>query len=195
MSKPVRQIIQVRDEGNRRSKTKIIGFCSGLVGELGQVILSPVDTPETVAGMANSGGIDGKNNDAGTLSLVNGSVHVRIGRATAVKSVDAIGDHKDLTTGLSLRPPLDQVSHREVGAGRRTRIPQRQAQRLSCLRMVSRQVLNNLYRSLTHITNANGGRSRLRADEFPQILQLRIQAVIGSIIDQQKKFQPGMVSL
>src|SRR5437588_1388153 len=195
MSKPVRQIIQVRDEGNRRSKTKIIGFRSGLVGELRQVILSPVDAPETVAGMANPWGIDGINDDAGTLSLLNRSVHIRIRRATPIISVYAIRDHKDLTTGLSLRPPLDQVSHREVGTGRRTRIPKRQAQRLGRLRMVGSEVLNNLYRSLTHITDTNGSGRRLRADEFPQILQLRIQAVICSIIDQQKKFQPGMVSL
>ena len=157
--------------------------CTGGCASTWPPLLSPSGAPTSTPALP------------GTLSLLNRSVHIRIRRATPIISVYAIRDHKDLTTGLSLRPPLDQVSHREVGAGRRTRIPQRQAQRLSCLRMVSGQVLNNLYRSLTHITNANGGRSRLRADEFTQILQLRIQAVICSIIDQQKKFQPGMVSL
>ena len=64
--------------------------------------------------------------EEGTLSLVNGSVHVRIRRATPIISVYAIGDHKDLTTGRSLRPPFDQVTHGKVGTRGRTRIPKRQ---------------------------------------------------------------------
>src|SRR2546425_2271515 len=61
--------------------------------------------------------------------------------------------------------------------------------------MVGGWVLHDLYRAISHITNTNDSGCWLRADEFPQILQLRIQAVICSIIDQQKKFEPGMLSL
>src|SRR5260370_37362299 len=95
--------------------------------------------------MANSGWIDGINNDGGTLSLFNRSVHIGIGRTTPIKSVNAIGDHEDLTTDRSLRPPFDQVAHGKVGTGGSTWIPKRQPERLGRLRVVGGRVLHDLY--------------------------------------------------
>src|SRR5216683_3344879 len=61
--------------------------------------------------------------------------------------------------------------------------------------MVSGQFLHDLYGAISHIANTDGSSCRLRTDESPQVLQLRTQAGVGSIIDQEIKFEPGMVPL
>src|SRR6202035_4920080 len=40
------QFVQVRGEGDRRLKTEIERFTSRLLGDLGKVILAPVNTPD-----------------------------------------------------------------------------------------------------------------------------------------------------
>src|SRR5262249_49343833 len=101
--------VQKRHERNSGAEHVVVHFTAGLVGNLGQVILSPIDPKETVPEMTDSGRVYGANNDAGLLSCINRRLHIGIVRAVPVKTIYAIRDHQDLAANWSLGPSLHHV--------------------------------------------------------------------------------------
>src|SRR5437867_3302248 len=95
MSEPARQILEEWGEGNGVAEAQEIGFSSGLAGYLRKIVLTPVESPEGMPIVAHTSRVDGVNNDARTLSLLNRRIHVRIGRAHTSESVYAIRDYKN----------------------------------------------------------------------------------------------------
>src|SRR5882672_3680907 len=112
MSEPSRQILKVWTEGNGVAEDQEIGFSSCLAGHLRKIILAPVGSPESMPVVAHTSNVDGVNNDARTLSLLNRGIHVRIGGAHTSEAVDAIGDYKYLSANFAFGPTLHQVANR-----------------------------------------------------------------------------------
>src|SRR2546427_10992206 len=66
----VRQVLQVRCEGDRGLEALEIGLAAGLISEPREVILSPVDPPEAVPEMTRTSGVDGIDEDPRSLSML-----------------------------------------------------------------------------------------------------------------------------
>src|SRR6266571_5008220 len=112
MSEPARQILEEWGEGNGVAEAQEIGFSSGLAGYLRKIVLTPVESPEGMPIVAHTSRVDGVNNDARTLSLLNRRIHVRIGRAHTSESVYAIRDYKNFSANFAFGPALNQVANR-----------------------------------------------------------------------------------
>src|SRR3989442_8046147 len=91
----VRQVLQVRCEGDRGLEALEIGLAAGLISEPREVILSPVEPPEAVPEMTRTSGVDGIDEDPCSLSMLDRRIHIWV-RRSAVEPVDAIGDHQNL---------------------------------------------------------------------------------------------------
>src|SRR5208337_3731156 len=61
--------------------------------------------------------------------------------------------------------------------------------------MVSGEVLSDLRDPVSHISNGNGRGSRLCGDELANILQLRPEADVGTVIEQDNQVESGVLSL
>jgi hypothetical protein len=91
-------------------------------------------------------------------------------RVEAAQSVDAIGYHEDFPAHLALGPSLQQTNERQVRAVGRARTAEGQPQRLGDLGMVVGEILQNVDRSISHVTESDKSGSRLRLDESTQIV-------------------------
>src|SRR5580692_4495717 len=67
-AQPARYVLKIRNERNRRTETEVISFPTSLVGNLRQIILPPVQSPETMAVVTLPRRVDAKNDDASALS-------------------------------------------------------------------------------------------------------------------------------
>src|SRR4029077_16760857 len=114
---------------DRSAETQVVGFSSSLVGELRKIVLAPIHTPETVAIVVHARRVDRVNDDPRALCFFNGGVYIRVTGSATPKAIDAVGNHQDLAANRTIRPALDQVNYREVGAGRRAWVSQRKSQR------------------------------------------------------------------
>src|SRR5258708_8150134 len=128
--------MQIRIKRDWSAEAEVEGFSSGLVGNLGEIVLAPIHTPKTVAIVAHARRIDRVNDDPRALRFFNGGVHIRVTGSAIPKAIDAVGNHQDLAANRTFWPTLDQVNQGEIAASRCARVSQRKPERFGRLRMV-----------------------------------------------------------
>lgn len=72
----------------------------------------------------------------------------------------------------AFRPALDRIGNRQVRAVSASRSAKRNPQCLSSCCMVLCEVLDDLDRTVPHVSDRHGGRRRLRGQETPHIVKL-----------------------
>src|ERR1700733_4808745 len=97
MVEPFENGVQVGLEGDRRSEAQHIALTTGLIRQLGEETLSPSGAPESVSRVADTGAVDGVNNDSRFLGRLNSGIDVLvIGRKSTSQSLNAAADHDHL---------------------------------------------------------------------------------------------------
>src|ERR1700730_4110340 len=130
MVQPTSEIVEVRGKRHWSLESEEIGFTARLAGDLGKIVLPPIDRPEHVTHMTDADREDGVDDDADALRLFNRGLDIGVPRARAAEAVDAVRDHQNLVTKRAFRPTLDQVLNGQVRAGEGTPGTHRQAQSL-----------------------------------------------------------------
>src|SRR5271166_6731104 len=61
--------------------------------------------------------------------------------------------------------------------------------------MIAGEVLLHLHGAILHVGNCNFGGSRLRRDESTEALQLPTETDTGTVVEKNKQFERGVISL
>src|SRR2546428_7299811 len=91
-------------------------------------------------------------------------------------------------TGFS-GPALNKSTKEKRGVPRRARVSQRKPQRFARLRMVVGEILQDVRGSVSHVRHTDRRGCRLRIDELAYVFQLRTEAGVGSVIDQDEELK------
>jgi hypothetical protein len=68
------------------------------------------------------------------------------------------------------------------------------SERLGGLNVIVGEVLNRVHAAVAHIADTDKRGRRLQENKLPQILQLRAEADVGSIVYQNEEFETGMLA-
>src|SRR3989475_6173704 len=82
-----------------------------------------------------------------------------------------------------------------MGPPGRARVSERKPQRFARLRMVVGEILQDVRGSVSHVRHTDRRGCRLRIDELAYVFQLRTEAGVGSVIDQDEELKSCVLSL
>src|SRR5580658_7812765 len=115
MIQAIRRVLQKgREVRSRANESEIIPFASGLFRQLPKIDLSPIVKPVTMSEVPAAGCKDGRDDNAGTLTIMDRRHEVRILRiAVSVIGIGPTGDHDNFVTIVVWRPALHKVAERK----------------------------------------------------------------------------------
>src|SRR5579871_2213311 len=142
--------------------------------------LRPIHAPKAVPRMAGTWHVDRVDHDLIPLSVFDRAVEVGIRQSGATEYVDTTGYQDDFTACRTMRPSLDQIAQRKIGAHSRGWYGEPQGS--GSMAVIGREVLHDIDGSMLHIADPYCRRRRLRFDEVAEVSELGAESRVGSVV-------------
>jgi len=83
-------LVKIRAESHRGlGPQEIVGLATRFFGKLSEIILAPIDSPISMREVPYAGRIEGEDDDACALSILNRRVHIGVWISAPIKGIDA----------------------------------------------------------------------------------------------------------